>query len=106
MLEVIGKEYTMMKTITGMASKVEEETLLAIGDRFRYPPDKGTYLTGDTMQAAFALTLCINRTRERHPYHNFVSTPEWVSMLLKLLSLTATSQNDKVRSARETPNTI
>jgi hypothetical protein len=104
-LEVIGKEYTTVKTITGMASKIEEETLLAIGDWFQYLPNKCTYLTGETMESAFALTLCMNRTRERHPYSHFLNTPEWVSMLRSFLSF-ATSKNDTIYSARETANTI
>lgn len=105
-LEVVGKQYTTIKTVSGVASMVEEETLLAVGDWYRHLPNKGTYVTGETMEAAFALTLCMNRTRERYPYNHFLSIPEWVGMLRNILCLTATSQDDTIYSAREITNTI
>ncbi|KAJ4293452.1 hypothetical protein N0V90_008735 [Kalmusia sp. IMI 367209] len=105
-LEVVGKQYTTIKTVSGVASKVEEETLLAVRDWFQYLPNKHTYVTGETMEAAFALTLCMNRTRERHPYGHFLGVSEWVNMLRDILCLIATSQDDPLYSARETTNTI
>jgi hypothetical protein len=105
-LEVVGKQYTTIETVSGMASKIEEETLLAVGDWFQHLPNKDTYVTGETMEAAFALTLCMNRTRKRHPYSHFLSIPEWVGMLRNILCLTATSQDDTIYSAREITNTI
>jgi Heterokaryon incompatibility protein (HET) len=105
-LEVVGKEYTMIKTISGMASKVEEETLLVVRDWFQHLPNKSTYITGETMEAAFVLTICMNRTRERYPYNHFLSIPEWVRMLRDILSLTSTTQDAAIYSARETANTI
>lgn len=105
-LEVIGKQYTTIKLVTGMASKTEEETLLAVGDWFKYLPKRGQYVTGEAMEVAFALTLCMSRTRERHPYSRCLSVKEWVSMLHDMLTLNAKSQNHPVYSARETTNTI
>jgi hypothetical protein len=106
MLEVVGKQYTTIKSVSGVASKVEEETLRAVGDWLQHLPDESTYITGESMEAAFALTLCMNRTRERYPYNHFLSAPEWVEMLHKILCLTAASKDDPIYSARETANTI
>jgi hypothetical protein len=106
MLEVIGKESTRIKSVSGVASKIEEETLLAVRDWLEYLPVESTYVTGESIEAAFALTLCMNRTRERHPYSHFLSVPEWVGMLRKILCLTAGSKDDPIYSARETANTI
>lgn len=105
-LEVVGKQYTTIKAVSGVASKVEEETLLAIGDWFQHLLGNGTYITDETMETAFALTLCMNRTRERHPYTHFLSITEWVGMLRKFLCLNATTQDHTIYSARETANTI
>ena len=104
--QVVGKRYTTIKFVSGVASKVEEETLQAVGDWFQYLPDESTYVTGESIEAAFALTLCMNRTRERYPYSHFVTVPEWVGMLRKILRLTAESKDDPIYSARETTNTI
>jgi hypothetical protein len=105
-LEVVGKMYTTITSISKVASKVEEQTLLVVRDWFQHLPNNGTYITGETMETAFALTLCMDRTRERHPYQNFLSSTEWVGMLRRFLCLTATSQNDMLYSVRETGNTI
>lgn len=80
--------------------------MLAVADWFKYLPDESTYITGESMEAAFALTLCMNRTRERHPYCNFSSVSEWVEMLRQILRLTAASKADPIYSERETANTI
>ena len=105
-LEVVGKHYTTIKTISRVASKVEEKTLLAVSEWFQCLPDKGSYITGETMEAAFALTLCMNRTKERHPYSHFMSTSQWLGMLHGILCLSDASQNDAIYSERETANTI
>ncbi|KAF1829300.1 HET-domain-containing protein [Decorospora gaudefroyi] len=105
-LEVIGTQYTTIKTVSGPASKVEEETLLAVGEWYQDLPNKGTYATGETTETAFALTLCMNRTRARHPYSHFLGTPEWIATLRSYLRLTVASQDDAIYSARETANTI
>ncbi|TVY82211.1 Heterokaryon incompatibility protein 6 OR allele [Lachnellula suecica] len=105
-LEVIGKQYTTIKSVSGVASKVEEETLLAVGDWFHHLPDESTYATGESMEEAFALTLCMNRTRERHPYTHFLNVSEWAEMLRKILRLTAASKDDPIYAERETANTI
>lgn len=105
-LKVVGKHYTTIKTVSSMASKVEEETLLAVGEWFQHLPKKDTYITGESMETALALTLCMNRTRERYPYNHFLSIPECVGMLRDILCLTVTSQDDTIYSARETANLI
>lgn len=105
-LEVVGKQHATITTVSGVASKVEEETLLAVGNWFQQLPSQSTYVTGETMEAAFILTLCMDRTRERHPYSHFLSIPEWVEMLRNILSLTTNSQNSTIYSARETTNLI
>jgi hypothetical protein len=105
-LEVVGTHYTTIRSVGGVASKVDDETLLAVRDWYQYLPDEITYVTGESMEAAFALTLCMNRTRERYPYCHFLSVSEWVGMLRKILRLTSASKDDPIYSARETTNTI
>ena len=105
-LEVIGKQYTTVKTVSGVASKVEEETLLAVKDWYQLLSVEDTYITGETTEEALALSLCMNRTKERYPYVHFRSIAEWVGFLRTMLRLTSTSQNDPIYSARETANTI
>lgn len=105
-LEVVGMQYTTIKTVSGVSSKVEDETLLAVKDWLEYLPDESTYLTGESMEAAFALTLCMDRTRERHPYSHFLSVSDWVDMLRRFLRLNKASEDDPIYSARETANTI
>jgi hypothetical protein len=106
LLDVVGKQYTTIKTLSGIASKIEEKTLFAVGNWFQHLPNNSTYVTGETIETAFALTLCMNRTRERHPYNHFLSTREWVTMVRNMLHLDAASQDDPIFSARETANTI
>lgn len=104
-LEVKGIQHTKVKSISCIASKVEEETLLAVKDWFQYLP-AGNYFTGESMEAAFVLALCMERTRERHPYNHNKSNAEWVTTLYKMLSLTEDSRDDPFYSERETANTI
>ncbi|KAF4996562.1 hypothetical protein FGRMN_4446 [Fusarium graminum] len=105
MFEVYGIQHTTVKSVSCMASKVEEDTLLAVKDWFKDLP-VGDYCTGESMETAFALTLCMERTRERHPYNHNKSKAEWVQTLHKMLSLTADSREDPLYLERETANTI
>jgi hypothetical protein len=104
-LEVKGIQQTIIKSVSCIASKIEEETLLAVRDWFQDLP-AGNYLTGESMETAFVLTLCMERTRERHPYNYNKSIAEWVKTLHKMLSLTEDSRDDPFYSERETANTI
>lgn len=106
MIHVVGKSYTTIDSTSAAASKVEKETLLAVRGWFQHLPSKGVYVTGESIEAAFALTLCMNRTKERHPYSHFLSTSEWLHMLQRILCLTAESQDDAIYFERETANTI
>lgn len=105
-LEVMGKVYTTIETISEAASKTTGKTLLAVKDWFRYLPPGETYVAGDNMEAAFALTLCMNRTRERHPYIHFKSVAEYVITMHTILDLPGDSLNHPIYSERETANMI
>jgi hypothetical protein len=104
-LEAVGRQHTTIKSVSSLASKLEQEILLAVRDWFQHLPDKTPYITGESMEVAFALTLCMNRTRE-HPYTHFLSVPQWVGILRKFLCLTTASQDDPIYFTIETTNTI
>ncbi|KAM0342381.1 hypothetical protein ACHAPU_009568 [Fusarium lateritium] len=105
MLEVQGIQHATVKSVSCVASKVEEDTLLVVKDWFKDLP-VGDYCTGESMETALALTLCMERTRERHPYNHNKSNAEWVETLHKMLSLTVDSRDDPFYLERETANTI
>jgi hypothetical protein len=89
-----------------VASRETEKSLLAVKEWFQCLPDGPSYITGESMEAAFALTLCMNRTRDRHPYENFPGVPKYVTMLHRILLLTTNSENDPLYAERETANMI
>ncbi|KAF5660675.1 heterokaryon incompatibility protein [Fusarium heterosporum] len=105
MLEVHGIQHTTVKSVSCVASKVEADTLLAVKDWFKDLP-VGDYCTGESMETALALTLCMERTGERNPYNHNKSTAEWVQTLHKMLSLNTDSRDDPFYLERETANTI
>ncbi|KAI3326744.1 HET-domain-containing protein [Xylariaceae sp. AK1471] len=105
-LELLGKRCAIVEAVSEVASKVEKETLLAVRAWSKILPNSSTYVTGETMEEAFALTVCMNRTRERCPYSHFLATVWWVRMLHQILCLTVDSQNDPIYEERETANTI
>lgn len=104
-LEVIGKRYTTIQSVSGIASK-DHKTLLAVREWYQYLPSDNTYVTGEPMDVAFTLTLCMNRTFERHPYNHFLEIPQWIEMLHKMLHLTEISEDDPIYALRETANTM
>ncbi|KAL2023614.1 hypothetical protein VTK56DRAFT_1771 [Thermocarpiscus australiensis] len=105
-LEVVGKHCTTIGSVSGTASKSLEATLLAVKEWYSHLPSAKVYPTGEPMEQAFALTLCMDRTRERHPYSHFLSASEWVGMLHRMLRLTAASLDDPLYSERESANTV
>jgi len=106
-LEVAGTLQTTIKTVSTAASKLPNETLLAARQWHAQLPSTKKYLTDESIEQAFALTLCMNRTREQHPYDHFLSATEWVGVLRRMLRLTAaSSSNDPIYKERETANTI
>jgi hypothetical protein len=105
-LELLGTRCATVKAVSEVASKVEKETLLAVRTWSTILPNSSTYPTGETIEEAFALTLCMNRTQERHPYNNFQNTAWWVRTLHRILSLNIDSRNDPIYEERETANTI
>jgi hypothetical protein len=106
-LEVVGKHCTTIESVSEAASKTPEETLLAVKQwRLHLPKAKKYNMTGESMEQAFAVTLCMDRTRGRHPYSHFLSGAEWVGMLRRMLRLTEASRDDPIYSERETANTV
>ncbi|CAM1507511.1 Fc.00g071520.m01.CDS01 [Cosmosporella sp. VM-42] len=105
-LEVVGLLYSPVASVSHAASEVEGETLLAVKGWMQQLPSERTYITGDSMESAFAHTICMNRTRDRFPYNAFGSSAEWIEAVRKMVALTADSQGDHIYSLKETSNTI
>lgn len=105
--EVVGKHFTTIVSTSSIAPRVEEDTLLAVKDWHEYLPHGNTYITGESMETAFALTLCMNRTGERHPFTRFLRIAEWVRIMRQILRLTPDNNKENpIYWARETANTI
>lgn len=105
-LDVVGIQYTTIKIVsTGVASKVEDETLLIVKEWHEQLPPRGDTAYLDT-QTAFILTLCMNRTMERHPDNHFLSVDRWVSMLHSILQLDPQRRDDPLYQKREIANLV
>ncbi|KAL6707898.1 hypothetical protein ACN47E_003572 [Coniothyrium glycines] len=105
-LEVVGKQYTTIETVHETASKSEDETLLVVAKWYAHLPQTAHYVTGEPMELAFALTLCMERTNARHPGQKFLSPAEWIDMLHGFLQLIPDLEDNEMYSLRETANTI
>ena len=58
------------------------------------------------MIEAFALTLCMNRTCERHPTNHFLSVSEFICLLREIIISDVDSDKDTIGSDREIANII
>lgn len=105
-LEVVGIRHATIISIGEVASKSTKETLLAIKSWIHHLPEGDNYVTGESIDSAFILTLCMNRTRERYPYIHVMSTAEHIIMLHRILALTAEAEDNPIYSERETANMI
>ncbi|KAH8891270.1 HET-domain-containing protein [Thozetella sp. PMI_491] len=105
-LEVLGKLQTTITRVSAAASKAEGQTLLSVRGWHECLPKTDLYVTGESMEVAFALTVGMNRALERYPYSTFLRAWEWVQTVRRILSLTADSEDDPLYSASETANTI
>jgi len=105
-LEVVGIQYATVHTVSRVASIETDKALLIVPEWFEDLPKRDVYINNQTMVEAFALTLCMNRTRERHPSNHFLSVSEFVGLLRVILSLNGDSSNHQLHSDREIANTI
>ncbi|PHH91920.1 hypothetical protein CDD83_9787 [Cordyceps sp. RAO-2017] len=105
-LQVVGKEFAVIKLTSEAASKDEEETLRAVRDWQRCLPTQSRYVSGESIRVAFALTLCMNRTKERHPYNHFLGVHEWVGMVRRILKSSSGPRDDQLYESREIANLI
>jgi len=105
-LEVVGIRCTTVRTVSAVASSEIDKALLIVPQWLEDLPKSDVYVNGETMITAFALTLCMNRTRERHPTNHFLSVLEFVSLLREIVSLDVDSDKDPIYSNREIANMI
>lgn len=110
-LGVVGTIFTTIKRVsTTVASRVEDETLLSVKDWYRQFHSEmadASYCTGcEDMEPVFVLTLCMNRTRERHLNSHMLSANEWVALLHRLLRLDPDNPDSSLFLQREIANTI
>lgn len=105
-LRVMGLRCTVVHTVSAAAPMEIDAALSVIPQWLKDVPDSVSYVNGQTMLEAFALTLCMNRTRERHPTNHFLSISEFVDLLRRIMSLEVGSNEDPVFSEREIGNMI
>jgi hypothetical protein len=105
-LEIVGIRCTTVRTVSAVASSEIDKTLLVVPKWLEDLPNSDVYVNGENMITAFALTLCMNRTRERYPTNAFLSMWEFVYLLREILSLNVGSDKDPIYSNREVANMI
>ena len=105
-LRAVGLRCTTVCTVSAAASMEIYEALSAVPEWLMDLPKPVSYMDGQKMIEAFALTLSMNRTRERHPTNHFLNTSEFVGLLQRIVSLEVGSNDDPVFSEREIGNMI
>jgi hypothetical protein len=105
-LEVVGIRCTTVRTVSAVASSAIEKALLIVPKWLEDLPESDLYINGESMITAFALTLCMNRTRERHPTIDFRTVSEFVYLLREIVCLDVDSDKHPIYSNREISNTI
>jgi hypothetical protein len=105
-LEVTGTRFTTVQIVSSAASLDIEQALLALPDWLKLVPSEDFYVTGESMLEAFALTIFMNRCRERHPAQHFLSAGEIVRLLRNILALRPNALDDPIYSIREVGNCI
>ncbi|KAF2812494.1 uncharacterized protein BDZ99DRAFT_558523 [Mytilinidion resinicola] len=105
-LEVTGLRCTAVQEVSSAASLEIGKVLLAVSEWLEHLPKTDVYVTGENIMEAFALTIFMNRTRERHPAQHFPSVFELVSLLHDISALRPDSHNDSIYSIREVGNCV
>lgn len=77
----MGVRCTTVQTVSVAASMEIYKTLSIVREWLEDLPKTDLYVSGETVIEAFALTLCMNRTCERHPTNHFLSVSEFVFLL-------------------------
>ncbi|KAK0705996.1 hypothetical protein B0T26DRAFT_725169 [Lasiosphaeria miniovina] len=109
-LEVLGVRHATVAAVSSRAAaKVEDKTLCVVREwREQFcSPASGTYpLTGETLDQAFVLALCMDRTRERNPGNHNLDEAQWVAMLRRIVRLGEGEDAAALYAEREIANTI
>lgn len=105
-LEVVGICCTAVRTVSKAASDDIDTALRIVPAWLEGLTRADRYVNGQTIIEAFAMTLCMNRTRERQPNNHMLSVFEWVDMVQSIVSLNGDSSNPALQSDREIANTI
>jgi hypothetical protein len=102
----VGVRCTTVQTVSAAASTEIYKALLIVPKWLEDLPKTDVYVNGETMIEVFALTICMNQTRERHPTNHFLSVSEFVYLLREIVSLDVDSDKDPIYSDRKIANTI
>ena len=105
-LEVKGVRCTAVRTVSATASTEINAALLAVSKWLNDLLETDIYVNGVTMVEAFALTLTMNRTCERHPENHFLTVSESVDLLREIISSDVGMRSDPLYSDREVANII
>ena len=105
-LNVMGVRCTTAQKVSAAASMEIDKTLSIVREWLEDLPKTDLYVSGETMIEAFALTLCMNRTCERHPTNHFLSVSEFICLLREIIISDVDSDKDTIGSDREIANII
>ena len=92
--------------MSATASTEIDTALLAVSEWLNDLPEAVIYVIGVTMIKAFALTLSMNRTRERHPTQHFLSVSEFVDLLQKIVFSNGALENNIIYYYHEIANMV
>lgn len=106
LLEVVGIRCSTVEIVSAAAPTEIDQALLIVPEWLEDLPMTDGYVTGETIIEAFTLTLCMNRTRDRHPTNHFRSVWQFVYLLRELVLRDVDSDMDPIYSDREIANMI
>jgi Heterokaryon incompatibility protein (HET) len=105
-LEVTGLRSTVVQQVSSAAALDSAKALLAVSEWVQLLPASSVYTTGEDLIDAFALTIFMNRSRERHPTQHFHSVAELVGLVHDIIGLRPDSNQESLHSIREVGNLI
>lgn len=105
-LEVMGVRCTSVQRVSATASTELDKALLTVSKWLEDLSKTDAYVNETIMIEAFALTLCMNCTCERHPTNRFLSVSEFIHLLQKIVFLDDDVNNGLIYSDREIANMI
>ncbi|KAL8923008.1 MAG: hypothetical protein Q9208_004820 [Pyrenodesmia sp. 3 TL-2023] len=106
-LQAVGIRCTTVQKVGAASSSDIDKALAVVPKWLELVAGSEQYINRQTMIEALALTLTMNRTRERHPTNHFLSVSESVDLLRDILTLDADSDEEHpIFSNREVGNII